>query len=450
MLPLHHETESVLIISYDWPPMVSGVRRWVKFARYLPDFGYQPFVVCARPTDYGPHDSEPLVNDVAAVPARMARAYDVYHLAQWFRDLRRGHKTDYTAPAADAGPPPPADTLGAIVMQGCKRAVHSALNFCMLPDDRRGWVRSAVKVSEKMIAKYRIKKIVTTSYPHSAHLVGLALKTRRPDLFWLADFRDGWVQNPYFAYAPTPFHRRWQERKEAEVVRCADAVTTVCQPIASHLVEAAAFSKPVHVISNGYDRADMPAKPVQPFDKLTLAYTGTLFMHRTPDMFFTCLHDILRDVPNPDTKMQVIFMCEAKPEHYAIVERYGLDNIVRFVPMGSHRAALELQARADGLLLFENTAPNSEIMLTQKIFEYIASGRPILAIAPEGAMANVLRAAGCGVVVPPDDRRSIRDALHSLLALDGSFPYEPKRAYIEQFDRVNLTRRLARVLDLNG
>jgi len=117
--------------------------------------------------------------------------------------------------------------------------------------------------------------------------------------------------------------------------------------------------------------------------------------------------------------------------------------------MGSHRAALELQRRADGLLAIEGRAAGAEIMLTQKIFEYMAARRPVLAIAPEGALADAVRASGCGVVVAPEDYEGLCEALRLLLAADGSFPFELNEAYIAQFDRQFLTRRLARLLDMN-
>jgi len=440
-----HESEPLLIISYDWPPMVAGVRRWVKFAHYLPEFDYRPLVVCARPTRFGAHDEEPLHGEVSGVSALMTSSYDPYHAAQQFSRLmgRRGK----SAVGASVG----ADDVEAVsgFRSFARRAARQCLNFCLFPDDRVGWVGPATRAAAKLIERHHIRKIVTTSYPHSAHLVGLRLKRKFPDLYWLADFRDGWVQNPYFRNAPTPLHRYLHRRLEAKVVIKADAVVTVCEPIARHLSAVACNSKPVHVISNGYDSRDYASPVGAPFDKLTLVYTGTLFMQRSPDEFFRALSDVVRTVNRVEDRLQVIFMRKFLPEHYESVHPYGLDNIVRVAPMGSHRAALELQRRADGLLAIEGRAAGAEIMLTQKIFEYMAARRPVLAIAPEGALADAVRASGCGVVVAPEDYEGLCEALRLLLAADGSFPFELNEAYIAQFDRQFLTRRLARLLDMN-
>lgn len=432
--------EPILIVSYDWPPMVAGVRRMVKFARYLPEFGYAPVVVTARPTDFGPYDETPLRDEVGHVPVHYAAAFDPYHAAQWFMDRRKNRQN----PTADSSTPTAATGLSTAV----KRKARALACSLLLPDDRAGWIIPAARTAMRLIEQQNIRRIITTSYPHSAHLVGLRIKRRFPEIQWVADFRDGWVQNPYFANAPTEFHRRWHRRKEAQVVRTADAVTTVCDPIAQHLAGLTPNSDKVHVIANGYDINDLTDLDTTPFDKWTLAYTGTLFMHRSPDIFFGALRRVLDE--RHDTAdarpVQVLFMSRFQPEHHAAVERNGLTDIVKTVPMGTHRQALQLQLRADALLALEGEAENSEIMLTQKIFEYMSAGKPVLAVTPEGALAKAVRRSGCGVAVTPSDPNAIEQALRDLICRDLKSPFRPDPEYIAQFDRKKLTKKLAKIL----
>ena len=445
---MSYHNEPVLIISYDWPPMVAGVRRMVKFARYLPDFGYRPIVVAARPTCFGPHDDRPLREEVGNVPVHYAAAYDPYHAAQWLRSWRR-RGTD--APPATAKPP----KKGSPQRKGCaattlKRCARNAANLLLMPDDRVGWVGSATRTAARLIREHGIRRIITTSYPHSAHLVGLRIKQLFPEMFWLADFRDGWVQNPYFAHAPTPWHRRRHRELEARVVQTANAVTTVCEPIARHLATATdGHPEKVHIIANGFDPNDLTGMPPpEPFDRFTMVYTGTLFMHRSPDVFFAALRRVSQELFATEAadKVQVIFMSRFQPEHYEAVARHGLSDIIKVVPMGSHRDALHLQLRADALLALEGEAAHSEIMLTQKIFEYMAARRPVLALTPEGALADAVRQSGCGMALPPTDRAGVEQALRNLLRRDGTFAFTPDDEYINRYDRRALTEELARIL----
>ena len=138
--------------------------------------------------------------------------------------------------------------------------------------------------------------------------------------------------------------------------------------------------------------------------------------------------------------------CHANPEHRAAVERNGLTEIVKTVPMGTHRQALQLQLRADALLALEGEAENSEIMLTQKIFEYMSAGKPVLAVTPEGALADAVRRSGCGIAVAPSDPNAIEQALRDLITRDPKFPFRPDSEYIAQFDRKKLTEKLSEIL----
>lgn len=432
----------VLIVSYDWPPMVSGVRRMVKFARYLPEFGFSPEVVAARPTDFGPHDNAPLTDEVAHVPVHFANAFDPYHAVQWLRNWRCGFAGGRCGHSGHGGQVTASAGAGWLT-----RKAASLARAALLPDDRVGWVRNATRVAAQRIREGNIRHIITTSYPHSAHLVGLRLKRMFPHVRWVADFRDGWVQNPYFANAPTLLHRIYHRRAEAAVARAADAITTVCDPIAAHLAAVCGNVQKVHVIANGYDIHDTIDLPIPaPNTKFTIAYTGTLFMHRTPDTFFKALRRVIDETPQLAADIQVLFMSKFLPAHHAAVAQYGLQEVVREVPMGAHRDALALQHSADALLVLEGEAAHSEIMLTQKIFEYMAARRPVLAVAPAGALADAVRRSGCGIVVAPDDVVALAGALRTLLTNPAAYPYAPDENFIAQFDRRTLTEKLAQIL----
>lgn len=417
---------TILIISHDFPPALAGVRRIVKFAKYLPEFGYEPVVVCAAHDPAKPVDHETLAQvEAQGYPVVRTRSIDPYRL------LRRG---------AGSGAPKTASASSG--SRGIfSRMARAVAPWVFVPDEYVGWVPFATSAAADLIRSGRIDCILTTSYPNSAHLPGLRLSSRF-GVKWVADFRDGWTQNPYFGRMPTPLHASLSAGLERRVARRADALVTVSQPIARHLGEISGSPQKVHVIANGFDRSDYEGiEPLQ-FDRYTVAYTGTLFMHRTPEAFFRALKQVTQSMPG---RVQVVFRTQFKPEHEQLIAQYGLSDVVRNLGMGSYRESLQLQMSADALLVLEAEAPNSEIMLTQKIFEYMAAGKLVLALAPEGALADVVRNTGIGRVVSPDDADAAAVAIQELVSGQAIFQRDEK--LIASYDRRELTRSLAQVLD---
>lgn len=450
----------ILLITHDFPPSLAGVRRVVKFAKFLPEFGYEPVVLCAAPDGHGPMDWEGLA-EVERLGIEVVRtpSMDPYRAAAAVRALvghargvipnRLNRKNESSGrkhrllsaieAKRQANAPPQEPRLARAVA----RAGAAVSRFCLIPDDRRGWVPFAVEAATRLMRNRRFDAMLTSSYPNSAHLVGLKLR-RRFSVPWLADFRDGWMQNPYFAKWPTPLHRARNQRLEAAVVRAASAVTTVSDPIAVHL-RSLGGQGPVEVIANGYDPDDFAAAEPMKFERFTIAYTGTLFMQRTPEPFFAALRALLQSQPAMEEFIQVVFMSKFKPEHREMIREFGLENVVSNRGMGSYRESLGLQLGADALLILEGEAPHAEIMLTQKVFEYLAAGKPILAIAPQGALARTLWRSGAGAVVGQDNIYAIKQRIEELF--NGQFPLNPDAAYIAGFHRRVLAERLAGLLD---
>ena len=434
--------DNILLVTYDFPPGLSGVRRMVKFAKYLPEFGFDPMVLAAQPDEGLPPDLETLAEvEAQGYPVHRTPSLDAYQARRLLRPVaakfrRVAEAPDLTAPAATPPPPGSVTRAAAALARGMSR-------WLLLPDDRAGWLPFACPAAQRILRSQPVRFVLTSSYPSSAHLVGRWLK-RRFKVKWIADFRDGWTQNPYFAKYPTPLHAALDRRLEAAVAREADAILAVSEPIAGHLRRAGGGDR-VRVIPNGFDPDD--TRGIQPiaFDRFTLAYTGTLFMQRSPESFFAAVRGLLDSHPGIGGNFQVVFRSRFKPEHDAAVRDLGLGGVVKNWGMGTHREALQLQLSADALLVLEGDAPNSEIMLTQKIFEYLAADKPVLAVAPRGALADLVRRSRAGVVVAPDNVYQIKERLFDLF--NGQVRHDPDRALIATFHRRELARQLADILD---
>jgi glycosyltransferase involved in cell wall biosynthesis len=440
----------VLLINYDFPPGLSGVRRIVKLAKYLPEFGLLPVVLAATPDERMPLDVQTLAEveeqGYAVVRTPSADPYHLWAKVRKFPNVLTRVRSVFDAAATDtlqqAGPRSERRAPG-IFKRSLSRASNRLNQAFAVPDDRVGWLPFAIPAADRLMRQQAIRYVVTSSFPHSSHLVGLYLK-QRYRIKWIADFRDGWTQNPYFAKYGTAAHRAYSARLERLVVRSADAVTTVSEPIAEHLRGLADNHGKVHVIPNGFDADDFDAvEPIQ-FDRFTMAYTGTLFMQRSPENFFAAVRGLLDCYPGLNEEFQVVFRTRFKPEHEEAIDAMGLRHVIHNWGMGTYREAVQLQMSADALLVLEGEAPNSEIMLTQKIFEYLAARKPVLAVAPKGALATLVRRTRAGVVVPPENVFRIKETLFELFL--GRMNFDRDEELIGTFERRAQAARFAQIL----
>lgn len=414
----------------------------VKLVKYLPEFGLQPLVLCATPDERMPLDWE-AYEEIRQwnVPIYRTPSFDPYQL--WNLKSRLTRRLSGIRSAFDLEKAPPETEVKAAKAGSSGRAGFSYLQQMLaLPDDRAGWLPHAIPAAERIVRSQAVRYVLTSSYPHSAHIVGRHLK-KRYKIKWLADFRDGWTQNPYFGRHATPFHRSLNERLEKSVLQQADQVTTVSEPIAGHLRSLTSPDK-VHVLPNGFDPDDFEDIEPLDFDKFTIGYTGTLFMQRSPEVFFTALRGLLDSYPGLAENIQAVFRSNFKAEHEEIITALNLQQVVVNLGMGTYRESLQLQKSSDVLLVLEGAAQNSEIMLTQKIFEYLAAGKPVVAVTPPGALADLVRRTGCGIVIPPDNAFRLKEVLFDLFL--GRLTFSPRQEIIETFHRRHQARRFAEIL----
>jgi glycosyltransferase involved in cell wall biosynthesis len=294
-----------------------------------------------------------------------------------------------------------------------------------------------------------IKVIVSSNYPQSAH-VAAGLIARATGRRWVADFRDGWTQNPAF-YDPgnsvMAAAQQWLERRTA---RTADAIVTVSPPITRHLQSLRPpRRRPVVTITNGFDDellVDSGAPQGEPLrlGKFTILYTGTLFGRRTAGPFFDALAGVLARDPSLRDRLAVVFRTEPTSELNALRDLHRLGDIVEFLSPISFREIVAEQRRADALLLLLEEGPGAEIMVSQKVFEYLAARRPILAMIPGGgAAAEILRETGGALLLPTSEPALAAESLAHFLASPQSVP--PARD-LDPFRRSVQAAAMAKVL----
>ena len=231
----------LLIITYYWPPTGwSGVQRWVKFSKYLPESGWQPVV-------YTPENPEQLARDeslLADIPAcaevvktHITEPYEIY------RRLTGGKKGE-----GEVNP------VNAQRKNWKQRLSLWVRGNCFVPDPRIGWVRPSVRFLKKYLAEHPVDAVVTTGPPHSVHLIGLGQK-KALGLRWIADFRDPWTEMFYYKHLGLgPAADRRHHRLEQAVLDGADTVISVSPPVAADFQSRT--NTPVVLITNGFDEDD--------------------------------------------------------------------------------------------------------------------------------------------------------------------------------------------------
>lgn len=419
----------VLIIAYYFPPILGGgTFRPLKFAKYLPEFGWDPIVLCAQP---GPeHDLDPelleelppsvVVERVGHLrPKQMEDAWlQVWNLL-WKLRLRR--------------------------LAG-RLEPYKVLRWIPL-DPYITWVVPAYRAARRLIRQYRPDVVMTSSPPHSLQLVGLWLK-QTTHLPWVADFRDPWTGNR-LSPMPSHIHETINLRSERRVVRLADWIVVVTSEMMESFRRTTGQEtlQKCITISNGFDPADFATPPMSRDDQNTfrIVYPGTLYGLRNADAFLNCIDKLVATGQVRSEHLRVEFI--GRDGTGAAERLKGRSWFFSQAPV-SHRDAVRWMQRASSLLLL--VPPEAAYAHSGKLFEYLGAARPILAVVPpESEAARLVEAAGAGIVAAADDEAAIASAILTLYERwrQGRLEVKPNQDVVAGFDRRLLTRSLADLLE---
>jgi len=417
--------KKLLFISYYFPPLgMGGVQRAAKFARYLPEFGWMPYVVTVKPIRYYAYD-ETLLHEIQHVPVFRTGSLDPARMAHLLSKLlgeRRKRRTDQAFVAPQV------------------RSFARWQARVFVPDSKILWLPFAWWQIRRLLAREHFDAVFSTSPPISAHF--LAEKIHLP---WIADFRDYWSYGDRIDALPAR-HRKAYQSAMTRIAQRAQRIITVSQPIADAIRPFGPQNSAVHVIYNGFDPDDFADVSPVSFDRFTFVYTGNLNERWDLQSFFQAVLDFWKEQPEWRGRMEFVFV-----GRHVI----GLPNIphqlvpyVEFVDYVPHRQSIAYLKGAGALLflLAEDSAPG---MVTGKVFEYLASGKPILGIVPEHteAFRILRRQPGC-YLAQPGNVEDIRQALRNLLEASRDHPVAAGwKRDLSHFNRKEQAGELARLLE---
>jgi len=375
----------LLLVSLYFPPAGGGgVQRPLKFAQYLPALGIETHVLAPEGLNWIHEDTELRAPTQAWV-----------------------HRAHYIGPKGRR----PAEELHG--KAGVTRAlVHAKLasRRLLVPDEAVSWNLTSIPAALRIARREKIDAVLTTSPPGSVHLVGAAVK-RATGARWVADLRDSLVAHPHRRSNTVAVRIKGTTSRGVAhlVAHSADAITCVSDAIAEEARGLAPRGRVV-TITNGCDFDDFAGLDYRPGARFRITHTGSFFGKRDPRPFLTALADSGLDVV-------ARFVGDFRSSDREWADHLGLGDRLQLIPYATRQRALELQRDSDALLLLiPEAGGRGQGVLSGKVFEYLASERPILAaVPPDGAAAGLIRETGAGVVAAPDDVDALKEALTALV-----------------------------------
>jgi glycosyltransferase involved in cell wall biosynthesis len=432
--------KKVLILTYYWPPGGgAGVQRWLKFVKYLRDFGWEPVVYTAENGEM-PVIDKSLISDIPeGIEVIKRPIWEPYRIYKWFSGRKKNDKINASFLNENKNPG-----------LAEKISVWIRGNF-FIPDARVFWIRPSAKFLKAYIKKNNISHVISSGPPHSMHLIALELKQTFKSLKWVADFRDPWTNIDFYPKLMlSKSADRKHKRLELAVLQNADTVLSIGHHMSDEFktiykVARGTDLNKFKVITNGYDDADLLSTVQKKDTAFTLAHVGTLVKDRNPEVLWKVLSKLTKENTGFGSQLQIKLVGKVDVFVKEQLAAHQLTGYVKYIEYLPHNEVIIEQQKSKVLLLLVNNTKNAKGILTGKFFEYLASGTPVLAIGPEdGELATLIHETHCGFISGFEDEIKLEQALLQLFQTP-EIKTDPER--IKKYSRKALTGQLSEVLN---
>jgi glycosyltransferase involved in cell wall biosynthesis len=424
--------KKLLIITYYWPPAGGpGVQRWLKFVKYLPDFNVQPIVYVPENPTYPIIDNglQSEVWDNAIILKN--KIVEPYGLASFFGKNKTKKISSGIIPNKKK-------------QSFLEKTLLWVRGNLFIPDARFLWVKPSVTYLKKYIQENDIDTIVTSGPPHSLHLIGLQLK-KELTIKWLADFRDPWTTIGYHkALKLSSYAEKKHKDLEKEVLNSADTIIVTSKTTKTEF--QVITSRPIEVITNGYDIEHVEKQPLD--NKFSLAHIGSFLSERNPRILWQALQELVTENETFKNDFQLKLIGATSQEVLDTISEFELTNYVLNLGYVSHQKAVEHQRKSQVLLLIEINSDETKSIIPGKLFEYMISERPIIAIGPEGSdFAEIITATNTGVFFTYDKKEELKAVLLNYYKLYQKNNLKVNAVGLQQYSRKNLTEKLVELIN---
>ena len=427
----NNSTKKLLIITYYWPPAGGpGVQRWLKFVKYLPDFDVQPIVFIPENPTYPIVDSNLVaeVSDKAII--LKTPIFEPYQLASFLSK----NKTKKIS-------------SGIIPNQKKQSFLEKVMLWVrgnlFIPDARVFWVKPSVAYLEKYIRENEIDTVITSGPPHSLHLIGLELK-QKMNLKWLADFRDPWTTIGYHkSLRLSQYAAKKHKQLERQVLNTADTIIVTSKTTKAEF--QALTTKPIEVITNGFDVEKVDKQSLD--TKFSLAHIGSFLSERNPKIVWESLVELCAEIPDFKSHLEIKLIGAISQEVLETIEQFGLNLYLNNLGYVSHAEAVAHQRKSQVLLLIEINSEETKSILPGKLFEYMVSERPILAIGPKDSdFAEIITNTNSGVFFEYSEKAKLKQTIQEYYNQFLVGKLQSHAVGLQQYSRKNLTQQLVALL----
>jgi glycosyltransferase involved in cell wall biosynthesis len=428
--------KKVLIFTYYWPPSGgAGVQRWVKFSKYLLRSGIKPLIITVdeKKASYPLRDHTLLDEIPADIVVYRTKTFEPFNL---YKAFTKSKEIPFGGFANESEPG---------MLKKISRFIRG--NF-FIPDARIGWNTFAFKQALQVMNDEKPSIVITTSPPHSTQLIGLRIKEKY-GIPWIADLRDPWTEIYYY---DKMMHTKYAREKdllfERVVLEKADAIIVVSRHIRdaflrkSPLLNAAKF----HIIPNGFDTDDFKEETEMNPEMFVITYTGTITADYRLQGFLGAVKNLIQKYGKKILFRFVGSLPSDVKESFLAEIPQNFENIQHV----SHSKAISYMKKASVLLLAIPDTDDNKGILTGKLFEYLASRRPVIGIGPgDGEASEILEYCGAGQFFDYDDKEGIFEELERMYSkyIDNQqFEINASHNYLE-FSRQNQALKLSQIID---
>jgi glycosyltransferase involved in cell wall biosynthesis len=431
--------KKVLIITYYWVPSGgSGVQRWVKFVKYLRDFGWEPIVFTPENADYPVIDDSfktDIPENITVIHHPIFEPYKFYR-----RFTGKKNQVIQTGFVSDTH------------RKSWKERLSGWLRGNLfIPDPRICWVSSSRKFLKRYLHSNPVDLIITTGPPHSVHLIGCSLKKIFPNIPWIADFRDPWTSVYYYKDLQTGrIANAIHHRMEKSIIEKADLILVVSDHMKQ---EYQSFKhRCIEVIPNGFDEEDFQetATSDSTDSHFVITHTGLLTTKQNPKILWKILRELSEEHTGLKQDLKIRLIGNADASVLENIRLNSLQDNVEVIPYVPHSEAIKFQRKSTVLLLCLIENPDTKCIVTGKLFEYMQSGRPIISIGyPDGDAAKIIAQTQTGNTFGFYNEQLLKEKILTYYQAyrAGTLNLEVNEKAIAQYSRKNLTKKLSLLMN---
>jgi glycosyltransferase involved in cell wall biosynthesis len=405
---------------------LSGVQRTLKFVKYLKNYNWEPTVITTGKVAYFAHDDS-LQNELDETGVRVIRV-------------------------AGSDPNSILSKKGTIKLPSefIRNIFNKLSQIFFIPDNKNSWSKKAFKKATELIDSEHFDCVFITGPPFSQFDAFSSLK-KKYNIPIVLDYRDLWYES-YFAFYPTPFHKRIHKKKEYQALKAADLIIVTNRKLKEKLLSSFQFLtfNDVVIIPHGYDIQDFEGISAQPKpqNKMVLMYSGIFMVYSTPKYFLKAFKQLSIERTDIASNIELQFVGFLREENKKLIRKLNLQTFVKDHGYVSHTESISKLKSADVLWFMVGKRKNIEAILPGKVYEYIGSKKPLIASVPDGAAKLAVTEYKASFITEPDNIEQIKNTIIEVYKLykEGNLPV-PDENFVEGFRRDILTEQLAKQLN---